>query len=1160
MNYANMNVDELKAQMKIHNLMQYSTMRKDELITSLNKIETYIKNKKDCDYRTFNFGDKQVRVNDEQYTVITAKIDENMRVLASAGVGKSTTLVCKIKYLVDHGVDPSRIIFTCFNIDAAESIKQKIISVFGFNLKLMIGTIDSIACRWYHQYFKKDYHIGINEYATELLKFLRSPNGDIITSVYSHIFFDEFQDINQTQFEILQEFHKSGAKIGSIGDDGQNIYLFRGANVEYILNFDKYFKGAATYKLVNNYRSTPEIINMANESIKNNPDQIQKEMLATQPSVNILPIVKYYDNIFHQNNDIINKINEYIQKGYRLDDIAVLSRNSAPLKQLEEHIEKYNLKNITNRIDYISLITETNSDVKIKTKLGHVVLSTIHRSKGMEYSVVFIINADDKHFPSETDKTSIAAERRLWYVAITRCKTHLHITFCNQNSKNKQPTKLTRFVQEIDPKYYNFVNSNKIHYSYDDYRGIKYENGVVDMIQMLNERDYASMREQGLIPKINPTITKIHEKHNYNNTINDYYLHSDFGEFTDRYISREIGHASNLSNGLIDRTANIIIASCQLTPAEFTLYIKYEINFKTNSRLLTYDTELDDIVPLLSVNEIGLVRQIEQQDITNINNIISKIIETARKNKLQISEVFIVQDDYLPEKFKDIMSHAYNNYKNRSLSNQQIMKDIYYVSLCGNIYNRRRRLLYKDVYDEFTKDFTDMFHDMKSYVNYLNPSNKRFICKKFITNNEIDINGEIDLLDVSGEKIIDFKCSYSDKCKLEWFIQTLTYLSILRVSEPDILVNQVEIYNPLQGEIYTFDLTCWKKEKELLLYLYQVRDKLLKRNTINVATEEKVNIEMIDNNIPVVNKIVNNQVNNQVNNLVNNKVNNTVNNTVNNPVNNPINTTKKIEFNINDYTLTDDDLYDLKLIFGNPSYKFIIQRMVANYNTSNNNHKAYIDKAINILKQKYKINIMKPIEPTTYHMVFDTETTGLPITISYNSFYPYTQIEKYNSSRLVQMSWNIYNNKHILTKEEDYIIKPSGFIINNAHIHHIEHNIALTKGFDLKAILDLFYKDLKQVNTLVGHNVMFDVNIIKSELFRLRRQDIINEINKKKIICTMSSAVKLRINNTFRPPSLKNLCKEYLKVDPDNLHNSKYDTLYTAMAYHKMIDQKIINK
>jgi superfamily I DNA/RNA helicase len=252
MNYANMNVDELKAQMKIHNLMQYSTMRKDELITSLNKIETYLQNSKNCDYRTFNFGDKQIVVNDEQYAVITSKIEQHSSTLASAGSGKSSTMVCRIKYLVDHGVHPKAIMLTCFNVAAAQSIKDKINALFNFNIAITVGTFDSIAVKFFHQYFKQDYHIGINEYASLLLKFLRSPNGTMISSAYSHIFFDEFQDINQTQFEILQEYAKSGAYIISIGDNCQNIYSFRNSNVEYILNFDKYFKGAATYKLVNN--------------------------------------------------------------------------------------------------------------------------------------------------------------------------------------------------------------------------------------------------------------------------------------------------------------------------------------------------------------------------------------------------------------------------------------------------------------------------------------------------------------------------------------------------------------------------------------------------------------------------------------------------------------------------------------------------------------------------------------------------------------------------------------------------------------------------------------------------------------------------------------------------------------------------------------------
>ena len=75
-------------------------------------------------------------------------------------------------------------------------------------------------------------------------------------------------------------------KITAISDDCQNIYSFRGSNIKYIINLDQHINNLTTYKLLNNYRSTPETIELANRSIKFNKEQIEKEMIPNNESRN----------------------------------------------------------------------------------------------------------------------------------------------------------------------------------------------------------------------------------------------------------------------------------------------------------------------------------------------------------------------------------------------------------------------------------------------------------------------------------------------------------------------------------------------------------------------------------------------------------------------------------------------------------------------------------------------------------------------------------------------------------------------------------------------------------------------------------------------------------------------------------------------------------
>ena len=325
---------------------------------------------------------------------------------------KQQSIVLRLKYLLDSGIDPERVMFTTFSVDAAESMKNKIIDVFGFMPKITIGTIDSIAAKFYFKYFRQPYRVNVGEYANYFLKYLHT-EGNAISKLYHYIFFDEFQDISEIQFGIIQSFYNNRAKICIIGDDFQNIYSFRGSNIKYILNADKYFQNLSTYKITINHRSTPEIINLANASIKFNKEQIPKEMLSNKPSINLLPQVRYYDNIFMQNNSLIKKILELVDQGIVFEEIAILCRNNHPLKFLEESIERHNSKSFDSQIKYVALINDDANDTKPKIKPGHVTLTTIHKSKGLEWSVVFILDVTDQRFPSEVDGLSIQEERRL---------------------------------------------------------------------------------------------------------------------------------------------------------------------------------------------------------------------------------------------------------------------------------------------------------------------------------------------------------------------------------------------------------------------------------------------------------------------------------------------------------------------------------------------------------------------------------------------------------------------------------------------------------------------------------------------------------------------------------------------------------------------------
>jgi DNA polymerase III epsilon subunit-like protein len=206
-------------------------------------------------------------------------------------------------------------------------------------------------------------------------------------------------------------------------------------------------------------------------------------------------------------------------------------------------------------------------------------------------------------------------------------------------------------------------------------------------------------------------------------------------------------------------------------------------------------------------------------------------------------------------------------------------------------------------------------------------------------------------------------------------------------------------------------------------------------------------------------------------------------------------------------------------------------------------------------------------------LVFDTETTGLPKSKIINpdtlNLWPY----------IVQFSYVIYDTVlndivetcDSLVKLEDGITIPE----DSTKIHGITDEISKKNGIDIDLILDDFFYHLRNVDLLVGHNVSFDINMIKVELLRIIYENHLNisdeEIktikynlhfltNYKNIFCTLQCSIELcniKAINKFgkeyiKFPKLLELHQKLFESTPNNLHNSFNDILVTLRCYIKL--------
>lgn len=183
-----------------------------------------------------------------------------------------------------------------------------------------------------------------------------------------YIMIDEFQDIDSLQYELMEVLCGYHRNLFIVGDPDQTIYTWRGADVKYLLNFDQEHPGARTTLMMQNYRSTPEILAVANSLIAHNQNRIKKELLPTLPSGK--PVMCHFAaSPEAEAQAIVDEIGTLQSQGTRLGDITILYRAHYVTRAVEEAllrgkvpytlysgVQFYNRKEVKDALSYLRMI------------------------------------------------------------------------------------------------------------------------------------------------------------------------------------------------------------------------------------------------------------------------------------------------------------------------------------------------------------------------------------------------------------------------------------------------------------------------------------------------------------------------------------------------------------------------------------------------------------------------------------------------------------------------------------------------------------------------------------------------------------------------------------------------------------------------------------
>ncbi|MBL7864508.1 MAG: PHP domain-containing protein, partial [Cyclobacteriaceae bacterium] len=191
------------------------------------------------------------------------------------------------------------------------------------------------------------------------------------------------------------------------------------------------------------------------------------------------------------------------------------------------------------------------------------------------------------------------------------------------------------------------------------------------------------------------------------------------------------------------------------------------------------------------------------------------------------------------------------------------------------------------------------------------------------------------------------------------------------------------------------------------------------------------------------------------------------------------------------------------------------------------------------------------------YLIFDTETTGVP----HNKSAPITDLE--NWPRIVQIAWQLHDNKGALLSQYNSIIKPEGFDIpfKAEQIHGISTRRATEEGRPLAEVLKVFKADLDKTSVLIGHNIEFDINILGAELIR---QSMPTEqlLGVTKVDTGLASIDFCQlaggIGGKLKMPRLEELHQKLFGKGFDDAHDASYDVAATARAFFGLISQRVV--
>lgn len=258
-----------------------------------------------------------------------------------------------------------------------------------------------------------------------------------IRNQYRYFVVDEYQDVSPLQNYLLMSWLGRRRDLAVVGDAAQTIYSFAGATPEYLTEFTQTYPEAKVVELIRDYRSTPQIVNLANQVLSQAKGADGKPLGGTVRLVSQResgPAVSWFaaPDDETEAREIAHRIQDLLAEGLKPSQIAVLFRTNAQAALFGVALGAKRIPFVIK--DQVTKLAGETADSGTQTEdeePGGVTLASLHSAKGLEWEAVFLAGASEGLLPISLAKTAAAIEeeRRLCYVGVTRARSRLIVSF-----------------------------------------------------------------------------------------------------------------------------------------------------------------------------------------------------------------------------------------------------------------------------------------------------------------------------------------------------------------------------------------------------------------------------------------------------------------------------------------------------------------------------------------------------------------------------------------------------------------------------------------------------------------------------------------------------------------------------------------------------------